>query len=155
MTLDDISHVCSILERDAFIVDCSEPAFAIYWGLTPISPCGGHNLSVQPDKMIYPCPFWPVSDISLTDVFDKGDLAFAKSKSFADHDTVPVACASCAFLKSCTGGCASRRLFNGGLEKKDNLCSKDRTIGRAPVMVKDPLYYTHAGFMCLSIFRPK
>ena len=79
------------------------------------------TVRVTPRATVQPCVYWPGGGAPLDILLETGPEVVA-TKSFVDARSVPEACASCAHLAACGGGCAGRRRLMGALGEPDPYC---------------------------------
>ncbi len=83
--------------------------------------CGVATVRVTPRATVQPCVYWPGGGAPLDVLLDAGADVVA-TKPFADARSVPRACADCAHLPACGGGCAGRRRLMDALGEPDPYC---------------------------------
>jgi radical SAM protein with 4Fe4S-binding SPASM domain len=86
------------------------------------SGCGRRTVRVTPTGQVIPCVYWGTSDVSLTDLARLGASGVLDSREFQRARTVPEACRGCAFVDTCQGGCAGRRMLSGDIGRPDPYC---------------------------------
>ena len=121
--------------RDLFaacgLVACTEPLVSALSGLnsTEGCACGRRTIRVTPERRIIPCVYWPRQGLPLSDLPRLRETVF-QTEEFRRCRIVPEACAGCAYVATCGGGCAGRRILAGGLDQPDPYC---------PIIRNDPL----------------
>lgn len=121
--------------RDLFascgLVACTEPLVSALSGLnsTEGCACGRRTIRVTPERRIIPCVYWPRQGLPLSDLPRLRETVF-QTEEFRHCRIVPPACAGCAYVATCGGGCAGRRILAGGLDQPDPYC---------PIIRNDPL----------------
>jgi len=113
------------------LVACTEPLVSALSGLnsTEGCACGRRTIRVTPERRIIPCVYWPRPGLPLSELPRLRETVF-QTEEFRQCRVVPRACAGCAYVATCGGGCAGRRILAGGLDQPDPYC---------PVIRKDPL----------------
>jgi radical SAM protein with 4Fe4S-binding SPASM domain len=114
----------------ADVVACGEPIVRAMLGIegTPDAGCGRDAVRVTPRGTVVPCVYGADGDLAVRDLARLGAGVLDRPE-FRRLRTVPDACVSCAFVESCGGGCASRRLLAGGLDRPDPYCPVVRGEG--------------------------
>ena len=86
-----------------------EPLVRAMAGLPPRrGGCGVATVRVTPRATVQPCVYWPGGGAPLDLLLDLG-AGIIGTDPFADARAVPAACAGCAHVATCGGGCAGRR----------------------------------------------
>jgi radical SAM protein with 4Fe4S-binding SPASM domain len=99
-----------------------EPLVRAMAGLPPrTGGCGVGTVRVTPRATVQPCVYWPGAGSPLDLLLEMGAGVLA-TPPFAAARSVPPACADCAFLAACRGGCAGRRRLMGALGEPDPYC---------------------------------
>jgi len=113
------------------LVACTEPLVSALSGLnsTEGCACGRRTIRVTPERRIIPCVYWPRPGLPLSDLPRLRETVF-QTEEFRHCRIVPRACAGCAYVATCGGGCAGRRILAGGLDQPDPYC---------PIIRNDPL----------------
>jgi len=113
------------------LVACTEPLVSALSGLnsTEGCACGRRTIRVTPERRIIPCVYWPRQGLPLSDLPRLRETVF-QTEEFRCCRIVPRACAGCAYVATCGGGCAGRRILAGGLDQPDPYC---------PIIRNDPL----------------
>lgn len=113
------------------LVACTEPLVSALSGLnsTEGCACGRRTIRVTPKRRIIPCVYWPRQGLPLSDLPRLRETVF-QTEEFRRCRLVPPACAGCAYVATCGGGCAGRRILAGGLDQPDPYC---------PIIRNDPL----------------
>jgi radical SAM protein with 4Fe4S-binding SPASM domain len=113
------------------LVACTEPLVNALSGLnsTEGCACGRRTIRVTPERRIIPCVYWPRQGLPLSDLPRLRETVF-QTEEFRRCRIVPEACAGCAYVTTCGGGCAGRRILAGGLDQPDPYC---------PIIRNDPL----------------
>jgi radical SAM protein with 4Fe4S-binding SPASM domain len=111
----------SLLESCPLAV-CNEPIVRAILGFEAGSGgCGKGTIRVTPKGEVLPCVYWPKRSLRLGEL-EKWGPAIVDSPAFRELDQIPHFCGSCRFVESCRGGCPSRRLLRGGLDRPDEFC---------------------------------
>jgi radical SAM protein with 4Fe4S-binding SPASM domain len=104
------------------VINIGEPLVRAMAGLPPrVGGCGVSTVRVTPRATTQPCVYWPGAGEPLAVLLSVGS-AVVDTSSFVEARTVPEACGSCAYLKSCYGGCAGRRRIQNSLHEPDFYC---------------------------------
>jgi radical SAM protein with 4Fe4S-binding SPASM domain len=105
------------------LVACTEPLVSALSGLnsTEGCACGRRTIRVTPERRIIPCVYWPRQGLPLSDLPRLRETVF-QTEEFRRCRLVPPACAGCAYVATCGGGCAGRRILAGGLDQPDPYC---------------------------------
>jgi radical SAM protein with 4Fe4S-binding SPASM domain len=113
------------------LVACTEPLVSALSGLnsTDGCACGRRTIRVTPERRIIPCVYWPRPGLPLSELPRLRETVF-QTEEFRQCRVVPRACAGCAYVATCGGGCAGRRILAGGLDQPDPYC---------PIIRNDPL----------------
>lgn len=113
------------------LVACTEPLVNALSGMnsTEGCACGRRTIRVTPERRIIPCVYWPRRGLPLSDLPRLRETVF-QTEEFQRCRIVPEACAGCAYVATCGGGCAGRRILAGGLDQPDPYC---------PIIRHDPL----------------
>jgi radical SAM protein with 4Fe4S-binding SPASM domain len=113
------------------LVACTEPLISALAGLnsTDGCACGRRTIRVTPERRIIPCVYWPSKGLPLSEL-PRLRAAIFETEEFRQCRMVPQACAPCAYVATCGGGCAGRRILAGGLDQPDPYC---------PVVRADPM----------------
>jgi radical SAM protein with 4Fe4S-binding SPASM domain len=113
------------------LVACTEPLVSALSGLnsTEGCACGRRTIRVTPERRIIPCVYWPRPGLPLSELPRLRETVF-QTEEFRLCRIVPRACAGCAYVATCGGGCAGRRILAGGLDQPDPYC---------PIIRNDPL----------------
>ena len=101
-----------------------------------------------------PCVYWPKRNVGLAETRKMGSRDCRTPPAFRELDQIPQFCANCRFIDSCRGGCPSRRLLRGGLDRPDEFC---------PFVAGKPLptfasragslrQFSKAGSACTTVF---
>jgi radical SAM protein with 4Fe4S-binding SPASM domain len=112
------------------LVACTEPLVSALSGLnsTDGCACGRRTIRVTPERRIIPCVYWPRQGLPLSELPRLRETVF-QTEEFRQCRVVPRACAGCAYVATCGGGCAGRRILAGGLDQPDPYC---------PIIRNDP-----------------
>ena len=112
------------------LVACTEPLVSALSGLnsTEGCACGRRTIRVTPERRIIPCVYWPRQGLPLSELPRLRETVF-QTEEFRQCRVVPRACAGCAYVATCGGGCAGRRILAGGLDQPDPYC---------PIIRNDP-----------------
>ncbi len=113
------------------LVACTEPLVSALSGLnsTEGCACGRRTIRVTPERWIIPCVYWPHQGLPLSELPRLRETVF-QTEEFRRCQVVPQACGGCAYVATCGGGCAGRRILAGGLDQPDPYC---------PIIRDDPM----------------
>lgn len=113
------------------LVACTEPLISALAGLnsTDGCACGRRTIRVTPERRIIPCVYWPSKGLPLSELPRLREAIF-ETEEFRRCRLVPRDCAACAYVATCGGGCAGRRILAGGLDQPDPYC---------PIVRDDPM----------------
>ena len=78
-------------------------------------------MRITPRATTQPCVYWPGSGEPLAMVAALGP-GIVQTLPFVQARTVPEVCRSCAYLKSCYGGCSGRRRIQNAVDQPDYYC---------------------------------
>jgi len=123
----------------AEVATCGEPILRAVLGL-PASRagCGSQTIRISPRGKILPCVYLPGSALGIEELEELG-AEVVDHPSFRALRQVPTACERCPHVEDCRGGCASRRLLRGGLDRPDEYCPfvRGETLGIAARLSKE------------------
>jgi len=107
----------------AAIVTCGEPIVRAVLGLPRPdgAGCGLRTIRLTPRGKIVPCVYTSDGALGLDDLTRLGPRV-VDTPPFHELRAVPPACRECRWVETCGGGCASRRLLRGGLDRPDEYC---------------------------------
>ena len=101
------------------VIAIGEPLVRAMAGLPPRrGGCGVATVRVTPRATVQPCVYWPGGGAPLDVLLEAGPDVVA-TRPFEEARSVPPACAECAHLPACGGGCAGRRRLMGALGEPD------------------------------------
>ena len=104
------------------VIAIGEPLVRAMAGMPPRQGgCGVATVRVTPRATVQPCVYWPGPGAPLDLLLDLGADIIA-TEPFAAARATPPACASCAHVQTCRGGCAGRRGLMGALDSPDPYC---------------------------------
>jgi radical SAM protein with 4Fe4S-binding SPASM domain len=105
------------------IISVTEPLVDTFLGFgnSNGTPCGGSSIRITPDRRLKPCVYWPMSDLTIEDLVEKKEAIF-QTPLFKNTHNTPQFCLNCAYVKSCGGGCAARRILRGRPNEPDEYC---------------------------------
>jgi radical SAM protein with 4Fe4S-binding SPASM domain len=104
------------------VIAIGEPLVRAMTGLPArTGGCGVSTVRVTPRATTQPCVYWPGNGEPLSLLLSCG-AEVVETSSFIEARTVPQACAACAYLDSCYGGCAGRRRIQNALMEPDFYC---------------------------------
>jgi radical SAM protein with 4Fe4S-binding SPASM domain len=104
------------------VIAIGEPLVRAMVGMPPrVGGCGVSTVRVTPRATTQPCVYWPGPGEPLSALLSVG-CAVVDSSAFVQARTVPEACRSCVYLKTCYGGCAGRRRIQNALHEPDFYC---------------------------------
>ena len=115
--------------------------------------CGSTTVRVTPRGEVLPCVYWPKRSLGLADL-DLLGPSIVRSPVFTELDALPDVCRVCPLVDVCHGGCPSRRLLRGGLERPDEFCPfvNDRPVPVLPVHAGSQREFPKAGSACTTVF---
>jgi radical SAM protein with 4Fe4S-binding SPASM domain len=144
LTYDQFWDAWARLLEVADLVTCGEPILRAMLGIprAPGAGCGVETVRLSPRGAIIPCVYGGDAELRLGDLVRLGPRV-VEEPSFTRLATVPTSCAACPHVATCGGGCASRRLLKGGLDRPDEYCpivrnetvdlrAKTADLGRTP-----------------------
>jgi radical SAM protein with 4Fe4S-binding SPASM domain len=110
------------LFAEADVIAIGEPLVRAMAGLPARSGgCGVSTVRVTPRATTQPCVYWPGTGEPLSLLLSlSSDVV--ETSPFVEARTVPEACRTCVYLKSCYGGCAGRRRIQNALHQPDFYC---------------------------------
>jgi radical SAM protein with 4Fe4S-binding SPASM domain len=104
------------------VIAIGEPLVRAMAGLPPrTGGCGVSTVRVTPRATTQPCVYWPGAGEPLSLLVALGGEV-VETSPFVEARTVPEACRTCVYLKSCYGGCAGRRRIQNALDQPDFYC---------------------------------
>ena len=104
------------------VIAIGEPLVRAMAGLPPkTGGCGVSTVRVTPRATTQPCVYWPGAGESLSVLLSLRS-GVVETPPFVEARSVPEACRSCVYLKSCYGGCAGRRRIQNALDQPDFYC---------------------------------
>jgi len=105
------------------LVACGEPIVRAVLGVprAPGAGCGVETVRVTPRGSVVPCVYGADAELRIDDLRRLG-AAITEAPAFQRMRAVPAACEACPHVATCGGGCASRRLLRGGLDRPDEYC---------------------------------
>lgn len=117
----------------ADLITCGEPILRAVLGIprAPGAGCGVETVRVTPRGAVVPCVYGGDDALRLEDL-ERHGAEVVEQESFKRLRVVPEACRSCEHVETCGGGCASRRVLRGGLDRPDEYCPLVR--GEAPLL---------------------
>lgn len=122
LTYDQYWSAFEALFARTDVIAIGEPLVRAMAGLPPrTGGCGAATVRVTPRATVQPCVYWPGKGEPLDMLLDVGPEVVA-SAPFAAARSVPAACAGCAHVAACRGGCAGRRRLVDALDKPDPYC---------------------------------
>jgi radical SAM protein with 4Fe4S-binding SPASM domain len=162
LSYDQFWHGFANLFTAGPVVVCSEPLVNAIMGLetTRGNPCGQRSIRALPAGTISPCPYWPAAAGLIQHLADRGTSIWDQ-REFEKSRQVPKTCESCRFVKSCAGGCASRRALRNRLDEPDEYCPVVRGGEEEVLRIQDLLRYTlsdpedipKAGNACTTVIK--
>jgi radical SAM protein with 4Fe4S-binding SPASM domain len=139
LTYDEYWDGFAALFASTDAIAVGEPLVRAMAGLPPrAGGCGRATVRVTPRATVQPCVYWPGGGAPLDLLLDLGD-AITDTAPFAEARSVPGACAGCAHLAACGGGCAGRRRLLGQLHRPDPYCPVVRGDDRRLAIRMAPL----------------
>jgi radical SAM protein with 4Fe4S-binding SPASM domain len=142
------------------LLACGEPIVRAVLGIPRAegAGCGVETVRITPRGAVVPCVYGADAELGLADLERLGPKVVEHS-SFRALAVVPDACNGCAFVATCGGGCPSRRVLRGGLDRPDEYCPFVR--GLAPPALR-PVFSAATGELapkassaCTTIVRPR
>ncbi len=113
------------------VIAIGEPLVRAMAGMPPrLGGCGVATVRVTPRATVKPCVYWPGTGAPLDLLLDLGADIIA-TEPFANARRMPAACANCAYVETCRGGCAGRRGLMDALDSPDPYCPVVRGEERA------------------------
>jgi radical SAM protein with 4Fe4S-binding SPASM domain len=145
--------LCEVADLTA----CGEPIVRAVLGLPPArSGCsGGRTLRLSPRGRVQPCVYVTAGALGVDELEALG-ADVVGHPSFQALRRVPDVCRGCAHVDTCGGGCPSRRLLRGGLDRPDEYCPFVR--GEAvtiPARLREEREMPKATSSCTTILRPR
>ena len=114
--------ICANKRIKPGVIAIGEPLVRAMAGLPPRNGgCGVATVRVTPRATVQPCVYWPGVGAPLDVLLDLGPDVVS-SEPFIAARSVPPACASCAHVAACRGGCAGRRRLLEALDEPDPYC---------------------------------
>ncbi len=138
------------------LLSTTEPVLRGVLGLPAEScGCGRRTVRVTPKGKVIPCVYWPNEGEPLSRLLEVG-AAILETPNFAACRCVPRACAACADVPGCGGGCAGRRALLGHTDGPDPFCP----FGRGDRIHLDyqmapPKELVKVGSACTTVFATK
>jgi radical SAM protein with 4Fe4S-binding SPASM domain len=130
LTYDEYWRGFEALFARTDVIAIGEPLVRAMAGLPPRrGGCGVATVRVTPRATVQPCVYWPGGGAPLDLLLNQG-ANITDTDSFAAVRSVPRACASCHYLKTCGGGCAGRRRLLDALDSPDPYCPIIRGTAR-------------------------
>lgn len=133
---------------------CTEPIVRAVLGFRErAGGCGSTTVRVTPRGEVLPCVYWPKRTLTLRDLERLGP-AVAGSAAFTELGTLPDPCRTCPLVEVCRGGCPSRRLLRGGLERPDEFCPfmQGRPLPDLPLRPGTRRHFPKAASACTTVF---
>jgi radical SAM protein with 4Fe4S-binding SPASM domain len=133
---------------------CNEPLVRAILGFEAVSGgCGKGTIRITPKGEVLPCVYWPKRNVGV-DELEKWGASIVDSPAFRELDQVPQFCANCRFLDSCRGGCPSRRLLRGGLDRPDEFCPfvAGKPLPSFAIHAGSLRQFPKAGSACTTVF---
>lgn len=107
---------------------CSEPVVLAAAGLPGSGACCGRSsVRVTPAAEVLPCVYWPTPAGTVSDIVTLGERILEQTGFHGSHG-VPDACRDCDLRPACGGGCSSRRMLVGGIDRPDPYCPKTGAV---------------------------
>ena len=133
---------------------CSEPLVRALLGFElPGSGCGRSTIRVTPKREVLPCVYWAKRNPGLAELEQCGP-EIVNSLAFRELDWIPQFCRDCRFVDVCRGGCPSRRLLRGGLDRPDEFCpfANGRPLPSFASLVGSRRQFSKAASACTTVF---
>jgi radical SAM protein with 4Fe4S-binding SPASM domain len=107
----------------ADLVTCGEPILRAVLGLPAQAGagCGVQTVRITPRGAVVPCVYGGDAELGIADLHRLGE-AIVEHPAFTRLRVIPEPCTRCPHVEACRGGCASRRLLRGGLDRADEYC---------------------------------
>ncbi len=107
----------------ADLVTCGEPVLraALAIERAPGAGCGAQTVRVTPRGQVIPCVYGSEGTLGVDDLVALGPDVVSHA-SFGALRQVPTSCQVCPHVRTCGGGCASRRALRGDLDRPDEYC---------------------------------
>jgi mycofactocin biosynthetic radical S-adenosylmethionine protein MftC len=147
------------LGRECVLASCSEPIVNAALSASghevaaAAHTCGSGSLRISPDGEVNGCVYVRGSGVLVEDLLRDPSL-IGKVRAVQSSAPVPEACAGCAHLPVCRGGCFGRRFYTG-LDQRDEFCFVGRDLPALPApRFLDSGLWVHAGYLCTLIYTP-
>lgn len=143
LNYDQFWTAMELLLRNFKLVSNSEPILSIITKDNLFgSPCGEKSARIHPDRTVVPC-------------------VYLRGKSMTGYEfnrlkkKIPVFCKKCPYIKSCRGGCLSRRILDQSPEKPDRYCPfyNHRDLPKISFQRAREEDFIHAGYLCTIIVK--
>jgi radical SAM protein with 4Fe4S-binding SPASM domain len=122
LTYDEYWQGFETLFARTDVIAIGEPLVRAMAGMPPRQGgCGVATVRVTPRATVQPCVYWPGGGAPLDLLLDVG-AGITATEPFAAARSMPPSCASCAYAKTCHGGCAGRRRLMDALDSPDSYC---------------------------------
>ncbi len=123
LTYDQFWEAWRRLFEVADLVTCGEPILRAVLGIprAPGAGCGVETVRVTPRGAVVPCVYGSDAALRLEDL-ERDGVGVVEHESFKRLRVVPDACRACPHVDTCGGGCASRRVLRGDLDRPDEYC---------------------------------
>jgi radical SAM protein with 4Fe4S-binding SPASM domain len=108
---------------EAKLVVCGEPIVRAVLGIerAPGAGCGVETVRITPRGAVVPCVYGGDQTLGVEDLVRLG-AGVVDEETFRALRGVPDACRACPAVATCAGGCPSRRILRGGLDRPDEYC---------------------------------
>jgi len=139
------------------LLNTTEPILRGVLGLPAESPsgCGRRTVRVTPKGRVIPCVYWPDEGEPLSHLLEEGP-EILEAPAFVACRCVPRACAVCADVPACGGGCAGRRVLAGRRDAPDPFCPFARGDRiRLDYQMAPPKELVKVGSACTTVFATK
>jgi radical SAM protein with 4Fe4S-binding SPASM domain len=158
LSYDEFWEAWGALLGEVELVVCGEPILRAVLGIprAPGAGCGVETVRVTPRGAVIPCVYGGDAELRLEDLQRLGP-AVVDAPSFQRLREVPAACAGCPHVETCGGGCASRRILRGGLDRPDEFCPfvRGRAVALPLVEAAPGRAMPKASSACTTIVRAR
>lgn len=143
LNYDQFWEAMELLSKHFKLVSNSEPILSIITrDNLHGSPCGEKSARIHPDKTVVPC------------VYLRGKpMTCAQFNQLKKR--IPRFCQKCKYVKSCQGGCLSRRILDNKPDQPDRYCplSNHKDIPKLSFKRAKEKNFIHAGYLCTIIVK--
>jgi len=154
LSYDEFWSGFRLLLEAAPLAACTEPIVRAVLAVGErAGGCGSTTVRVTPRGEVLPCVYWPKRSLSLADLDILGP-SIVRSPAFTELDALPDVCRACPLVEVCHGGCPSRRLLRGRLDRPDEFCPfvKGRPLPILAAHAGSRREFPKAGSACTTVF---